>query len=56
MVTLEQAYRKWRKLADRGYGERCNTPEAMRRVDDRIRKAKDNYERLLTESKKPATS
>lgn len=51
MQPWEKAYRRWRMLADKGYGERCNTPAAMRRVDDRIRKAKATYERLLAKHK-----
>lgn len=47
----EVAYRKWQELADRGYGERCNTPAAMKKVDDRIRRAKAKYEKLLAASK-----
>lgn len=48
-MTWQQAYTKWRKLADRGYGERCYTPEQMERTDGRIRKAMELYERLLRE-------
>jgi hypothetical protein len=51
MQPWEEAYRRWRELADRGYGERCNTPSAMAKVDERIRKAKEKYERLLKEYK-----
>jgi hypothetical protein len=47
----EVAWRKWRTLADKGYGKRCVTLEAMRRTDERIRKAKEKYERLLREAK-----
>ena len=50
-MTWQEAYRKWQELADRGYGERCNTPDAMKRVDDRIRRAREKYEKLLAESK-----
>jgi len=42
-----KAYQRYRKLADAGYGPRCNTPDQMRKVDDRIRAAKERYEKLL---------
>ena len=51
MKKWEVAYRKWQRLANNGYGDRCNTPSAIKRVDDRIRKAKEEYERLLREAK-----
>ena len=51
MKEWEKAYRQWRKLADAGYGPRTNTPEGMRRVDERIRKAKARYEELLKKSR-----
>ena len=44
---VSKAYQSWQALAMRGYGERCNTPDAMRRCDERIRKAKTKYESLL---------
>ena len=47
----EVAYRRFRELADRGYGERCYTPEQMERTDKRIRKAREKYETLLREHK-----
>jgi hypothetical protein len=50
-MAWQEAYRQWQTLADRGYGERCYTPDAMERTDRRIRKAKERYERLLKESK-----
>lgn len=40
-------YRKWRILADKGYGERCDTKIQMDKVDARIRKAKQRYEKEL---------
>jgi hypothetical protein len=46
-LVTARAYKRWRRLADRGYGERCNTPDAMKRTDDRIKQAKERYERLL---------
>lgn len=49
--ATKQAYRRWRRLADKGYGERCYTPDAMKRTDDRIRRAKERYERLLRAEK-----
>lgn len=52
MEQWQVAYNRWRELADRGYGERCNTPAAMERVDTRIRNAKKRYEKLLAKSKK----
>ena len=50
-MTWQEAYAKWVKLADRGYGERCYTPAQMERVDKRIRNAMDLYMRLLSEEK-----
>lgn len=52
MKRWEQALRRWRKLADKGYGPRCNTPEQMAKVDERIRQAKAKYEELLAKEKK----
>lgn len=49
--TVEAAYRAWRQAAEKGYGERCTTPNAMAKVDARIRRLRAKYERLLAESK-----
>jgi hypothetical protein len=46
MTKLELAYRRWRALAERGYGSRDHSIEHMRRVDARIRKALEQYESL----------
>lgn len=50
MVTFEQvekAHNAWRKAADRGYGKPprdARTPDAMERVDSRIRRLKEKWE------------
>lgn len=49
--SWEIAWRRWRRLAEKGYGERCNTLSEMNRVDERIRKAKERYEFLLKKFK-----
>jgi hypothetical protein len=55
-AETERAYRRWRMLADRGYGSRpIDTPGRMARVDARIREAKAKYERLLLAEKKGKT-
>lgn len=46
----ERAYRRWRQLAERGYGDTTNITD-MRRIDERIRRAKAKYERLLAADK-----
>lgn len=51
MKAWEIAYRAWRKASEKGYGDKCNTPSAMARVDNRIRSLKAKYERLLMETK-----
>lgn len=49
----EVAYNKYRKAADLGYPEGCNTPGEMEKFDTRIRSLKSRYEELLKASKLP---
>lgn len=46
----EKAYRRWRRLAEKGYGRKTNIAD-LRLIDARIRDAKDRYERLLAAEK-----
>ena len=50
-AQTEAAYRRWRRLAEKGYGE-TTSPSAMAKIDERIRRAKANYERLLETEKR----
>jgi hypothetical protein len=45
-TTTERAYRRWQRLADRGYGEHTQYQD-LQRIDARIRHARDEYERLV---------
>ncbi len=51
MKKWELAYRKWRKLAERGYGSRSNNYTDMTRAEQRIRDAKEKYEKLLEQAR-----
>ena len=44
----ESLYRRWREIAERGYGTTGATnPRTIRYVDDRVRRAKAEYEKAL---------
>ncbi len=48
---VSAAYRRWRKAADRGYGERMTRPSQMEKVDANIRRLKAAYEKAAMEAK-----
>lgn len=48
--ATDAAYRAWRRLVEKGYGDHVH-PADMAKVDARIRKAKEKYERLLADEK-----
>lgn len=50
MEQWEQAYRKWRKAVERGYGHATNVAD-LKKIDARIVRLRDEYERLLREYK-----
>ena len=45
----ESLYRRWREIAEQGYGKTGATnPRTIRYVDSRVRRAKEEYEKSLS--------